>query len=241
MYIPTANATTPAFLLAFPSTFIPRSREIRIEKRRVSAYTPPTQCATIPASATSSDDFIERIRSINSTSTASPEDTRHLLNLITKDTNPQVRYAALSRLSNLPPPSSPDQCTEILEAARWTLTNDTEPSCQAAAADLIAGLKLNEGFVDLVKAYDGTSDWVLKFSIVAGVGEMRHPEAFDFLQRVLLKEKEEEVLVVAACVGALGDLGDKRGVDVVKPYLEHEDSSVNERAKIAFELLGSLP
>ncbi len=43
---------------------------------------------------------------------------------------------------------------------------------QAAAADSIAALKLTEAFEDLQQLYHTTSEWLVKLSIIAALGEM---------------------------------------------------------------------
>lgn len=209
-------------------------------------------CARISATIDElleSSDYLSRIRGIAKVDemTSTSAQVSQLVKLTTEDSNSQVRYAAISRLSNLDASRLTDEDSQnVLQAARYTLINDKEPSCQAAAADLIAGLRLADGFDDLVQAFNSTSDWVLKFSIAAGVGEMRHPKAFDFLKGVLDNDSGEskDYLLIAAAIGALGDLGDPRGASVIEKYLEHPDSSIQGRARIAKDLLsdtGSSP
>lgn len=186
-----------------------------------------------------STDFLERIRAINRIEEIDETSERigALIPLATEDSNQQVRYAAISRLSNLGASAvSEVDGDRVLNAARSVLMNDRESSCQAAAADLIAGLKLKKGFEDLVECYGRTDDWMLKFSIAAGMGEMGDGRAFDFLKGILEGERNDPLLV-AASIGALGELGDERAVPVVERYLESEDDSVKERAIIAHRIL----
>lgn len=187
-----------------------------------------------------SDDLLERIRGINRIDElASTSDRVHaLISISTADANQQVRYAAVSRLSGVDRTSlSQEDRDNILTAARFVLVNDTESSCQSAAADVIAALRLYDGFDDLVHTFQRTSDWMLKFSIAAGLGEMGDPKAFDFLVSILDSEKSNESLLITAAIGSIGELGDARGLPIVERYLEHEDSSVRERAKIAQHML----
>lgn len=216
--------------------------------------------------------FLERIRSINKVSDDPTDDqVTFLVSLASTDPNPQVRYTALSRLSNVDvaAPGVQQHTADILTIARNALQSDTEPSCRSAAADLIAGLRLNDGFDDLVAAFNNNSaDWVLKFSICAGIGYMMHPQSYDFLSSVLAQKKvgwkEDEIkqqkiaagelppppppspmdlipvddsLLVAACVGALGDLGDQRALPLVKEFIAHPDSAISERARNACDQL----
>lgn len=209
----------------------------RVSKRTRSCISMGTE-----ASATDllgSEDFIERIRGINRVDEVgtTSEKISALLALATDDANQQVRYAAISRISNFNHSDiSKEDEDKVLTAARYVLSNDKESSCQAGAADAIAGLKLREGFDDLVDAFNRTSDWMLKFSIAAGLGEMGDPRAYDVLSSILEAESTDPLLI-AASLGALGDLGDERAIPVVERYLDNDDSSVQERAIIAHEML----
>lgn len=234
---PCAARLMPFSHSAFIST---RARAPALPRTRAASLQIPTCCAAPAAPADDKDDFLERIRSINRTMSeagADSDDVTHLVKLARDDSNAQVRYAALSRLAALDPPGEESAAGgAILEAARKALTGDSEPSCRAAAADLIAGLRLMDGFDDLVEAFNNTPDWVLRFSIVAGVGEMKHPLAFQFLSEVLDLDNNE-VLVTTACIGALGDLGDPQAIPIVQKFLDHEEESVRDRAQMAMSVL----
>ncbi|PXF41430.1 hypothetical protein BWQ96_08865 [Gracilariopsis chorda] len=187
-----------------------------------------------------SDDLLERIRGINRINElpSTSERVETLIKISTGDVNQQVRYAAVSRLSNMDRASLSEEDKEkLLTAARFVLVNDSESSCQSAAADLIAALRLYEGFDDLVDTFNSTSDWMLKFSIAAGLGEMGDAKAFDFLVSILDGESSNESLLITAAIGSIGELGDERGLPIVERYLENEDKSVRERAKIARAML----
>lgn len=186
-----------------------------------------------------SEDFLERIRAVNRMDELGvSERVAALVRMATADKNQQVRYAALGRLAGmLPGDVSVEDKQVVLDAARLVLLNDKEVSCQAVAADVIAGMKLTEGFEDLVAAFERSSDWMLRLSIAAGMGEMGDERAFEFLKGVL--EGEGDPLLMAAALGAVGELGDERGVAVVERFLESEDVSIRERAAMAHNnLLG---
>lgn len=188
-----------------------------------------------------SEDFLQRIRGINRCDEieSTTERISALLPLATEDGSQQVRYAAISRMASFDHTSISEEDGErILSVARFILSNDKESSCRSGAADMIAALRLHDGFDDLVEAFESTTDWMLQFSIAAGLGEMASPKAFDFLTGVLEKNSSD-VLLVAATIGALGDLGDKRALAVVEKYLDNDDSSIRERAVIAHDSLSA--
>lgn len=186
------------------------------------------------------EDILNRIRGINRIGElgSTSDMASALIPLATKDAHPQVRYSAISRISNLDREQlSEDDKGGILEAIRFVLLKDTESSNQSAAADVIAGLGISEGFDDLVDMFHKTSDWMLKFSITAGMGEMADPKAYDFLASVLEKVEDQDVLLTSAALGAIGELGDERGISLIERFLECEDSSIRHRAKIAHDML----
>lgn len=193
-----------------------------------------------------SPDFVKRIKGVNEVRTrisATPDVVSALLPLISgSEDNPQVRYMAVSQLAGLPADEiAEDQGKMILDACMAMVREDTDPSCQAGAADAIAGLKLVEGFDVLVETFNTTSDWMLRFTIAAGVGVMGHPRSFEFLSAVLDSAAPEgDELLVTATIGALADLGDPQGLPIVLKYLDHPDVSVKERAGIAKEILSNV-
>lgn len=187
-----------------------------------------------------SQSSLERIRGINRIDEYGQfsDQVEQLAHMSSEDGDNQVRYSAISRLASMKRECmSPDQVTLVLDCARKVLTTDREVSCQAGAADVITGLKLSEAFDDLIERYRTTTDWVLKFTILAGLGEMGDERSFDFLKRVIDNDGDGETLLLTAAIGSLGELGDKRGLPIIEKYLEHEDLPLRERAKIAANLL----
>lgn len=209
--------------------------------RRVRTTADITASSDVPVTQQlGSDDFLERIRGINRIEEISgtSEKVSALLPMATEDPNQQVRYAAICRIASFDHESlTEEDATKVLNAARFVMINDKESSCQSGAADVIAGLKLSDGFDDLVDMFNRTSDWMLKFSIAAGLGEMGDPKAFDFLTSILNNEESQDFLLITAAIGSLGELGDERGIPIVEKYLENEDRSIQERAQIAHGML----
>ena len=187
-----------------------------------------------------SSDYIERIRGVNRVGeiTQIHEQVAALLPLASKDPNGQVRFCALSHLASLSGDSlDADDARSILETIRYVLVNDKDSSCVSGAADVIAGLKLQDGFDDLVKAFKESSDWMLRFTIAAGMGELAHPSAYEFLTEILKSTEQEDSLLYTAAIGALGDLGDKRAIPVIEGFRDSNDFAVKERAGIALAML----
>lgn len=189
-----------------------------------------------------SPDFVQRIKGVNEARTRFSDAkgvVAALLPLAAADANPQVRYMAISQLAGLDAADlGEDDGVRLLDTCTTMLREDTDPSCQAGAADAIAGLRLQEGFDTLVDTFNNTSDWMLRFTIAAGVGVMNNPRSFEFLTAVLdAAQPEGDELLVAATIGALADLGNTDALPIIAKYREHPDASVQERASIAHEVL----
>lgn len=95
-----------------------------------------------------------------------------------------------------------------------------------------------QAYDDVETIFRGSSDVMVQFSILAALGELGNPKAFDLLKEVLETEDVVDLLQIAA-IGALGELGDKRAIELIKPYTEAEDISVKNRAIDALSILES--
>ena len=178
-----------------------------------------------------SEDFGERIRGLNQLRQIDRETAFKMVQPLIADDNTRVRYAAVSQLDTL---GVTDKATS-LELLRDRLFNDPEPDVQAAAADAIGGLKLNEAFADLDKVYHNTSEWLVQFSIIAALGELGDPESFPLLKEALHSNNN---LLQTAAIGSMGELGDKRAIPLLKNYVEHEDWQIRFRLVQALGRLG---
>lgn len=178
-----------------------------------------------------STDFGDRIRGINKLREIELKTAFALILPMIKDKNTRVRYAAVSQLDTV----GIENKVECLDLLRDRLHNDPEPDVQAAAADVIGGLKLTEAYDDLDRLYHQTSEWLIQFSIVAALGELGEPRGFDLLQEAL--ESDNNLLQTAA-IGALGELGDTRAIPLLIPFADNEDWQVRYRLVQALGKLG---
>ncbi len=169
-----------------------------------------------------SDDYGDRLRAVNQMRELDPAAAFELVQLAANDGNSRVRYAAISQIASL---GQQDLAT-VEPLLRRSLTEDPEPDVQAAAADTIGGLKLTSAYPDLAALYHGTEEWLVKFSIVAALGELGEPAAFDLLQEALASDNE---LIATAAIGALGELGDRRALPLLLNYTDHLDWQVRHR------------
>ncbi len=108
---------------------------------------------------------------------------------------------------------------------------------KAAAADALGALRLTEAFSDLQQVYQTTSEWLLKLSIVATLGEMGDPRAFDILADALNSETDiVQTAAISSLVQALNPLG---GPSPRRPILESlaqdEVEQVAQEAKKGLE------
>lgn len=178
-----------------------------------------------------SEDFGERIRGLNQLRQIDPETAFIMVQPLITDDNTRVRYAAVSQLDTL---GTIDK-NASLSMLRDRLFNDPEPDVQAAAADAIGGLKLEEAFEDLAKVYHETSEWLVQFSIIAALGEMGDPRGFSLLEEALHSNNN---LLQTAAIGSMGELGDGRAIPLLAKFVDHDDWQIRYRLAQALGRLG---
>ncbi|MGB3202714.1 MAG: HEAT repeat domain-containing protein [Nodosilinea sp.] len=169
-----------------------------------------------------SDDYGDRLRAVNQLRELAPEAAFELVQLAANDGNARVRYAAISQISSL----GQQDIATVEPLLLRSLTSDPEPDVQAAAADTIGGLKLKSAYPELAALYHSTEEWLVKFSIVAALGELGEPSAFGLLEEALSSDND---LIATAAIGALGELGDRRAVPLLLNYTNHPDWQVRHR------------
>jgi HEAT repeat protein len=168
-----------------------------------------------------SQNFGDRLRGVNHLRQLDPAIAYELIKLPIIDGNVRVRYAAVSQMSSLGEQNLAES-KRLLRAALF----DPEPDVQAAAADSIGALHLTEAYEELEQLYHKTSEWLVRFSIVAALGELGDTRAFPLLADALNSETD---LVVTAAIGSLGELGDARAVPLLIPYADNSDWQIRYR------------
>jgi HEAT repeat protein len=169
-----------------------------------------------------SGDYGDRLRGLNQVRTLEPAAGFAVIQPLVTDSNARVRYGAVSQLATLGHQDLTRAGILLRERLR-----DSEPDVQAAAADAIAALKLKDAFEDLQALYTSSSEWLVKFSIVAALGELGDRRCFDLLADALNSGDE---LLQTVAVGALGELGDDRAVPLLLPLTTHPDWQIRYRA-----------
>lgn len=169
-----------------------------------------------------SSDLGDRLRGVNQARELAPAIAYELIVQACKDDNARVRYAAFSQLDTL----GDQNRQQTLELLRDGLLNDPETDVQSAAADALGGLRMTEAFEDLQAIYESTDEWLLKFSIIAALGELGDPRSFELLTKAI---ESDITLVSTAAIGSLGELGDPRAVPLLLPYVDADDWQVRHR------------
>ncbi len=169
-----------------------------------------------------SEDYGDRLKGINQLRELEPATAFELIKQVVADTNPRVRYAAVSQVSSL----GHQDRQQALDILRDRLLHDSEVDVQAAAADSLGALKLTEAYSDLEASYQNSSEWLLQFSIIAALGELGDPRSFELLEQALTSEHE---LVQTAAIGSLGELGDDRAIALLVPYCSNPDWQIRHR------------
>ncbi|NJN58247.1 MAG: HEAT repeat domain-containing protein [Leptolyngbyaceae cyanobacterium SL_5_9] len=170
----------------------------------------------------SSEDFGERLSAVNQMRQLDPAIAFDLIQVAAQDKSARVRYAAISQISSLGKQDLETALTLLLDR----LLNDPEPDVQAAAADSLGALKLTAAFEDLQQLYHSTSEWLVKFSIIAALGELGDSRSFELLETALNADNE---LVKTAAIGSLGELGDSRALPLLIPFASNPDWQIRYR------------
>lgn len=179
-----------------------------------------------------SEDLGDRLRAVNQIRELEDQKVAfELAQTAIKDRNTRVRYAAVSQMDTL----GGQDLDKSLELLLERLHNDPEPDVQAAAADCLGALKLTQAFEDLQQLYYSTPEWLVKFSIVATLGELGDARSFDLLTEAL---KSDNDLVQTAAISSLGELKDDRAVELLVPYATNPDWQIRYRVVQAMNNLG---
>ncbi|MEH2253503.1 phycobilisome degradation protein NblB [Nostoc sp.] len=179
-----------------------------------------------------SEDLGDRLRAVNQIRQLEPGIGFELIQSAIGDTNSRVRYSAVSQMDTL----GTQDLQLSLDILRDRLLHDSEVDVQAAAADCLGALKLHEAFEDLQQLYHTTDEWLIQFSIIATLGELGDPRAFELLKEALSSENE---LVQTAAISSLGDLGDLQAVPLLAPYATNPDWQIRYRLVQALARLDS--
>ncbi|MHC5723226.1 MAG: phycobilisome degradation protein NblB [Nostoc sp.] len=180
----------------------------------------------------SSEDLGDRLRAVNQIRELEPAIGFELIQSAIGDRNSRVRYSAVSQMDTL----GTQDLQLSLDILRDRLLHDSEVDVQAAAADCLGALKLREAFEDLQLLYHTTDEWLIQFSIIATLGELGDPRAFELLKEALSSENE---LVQTAAISSLGDLGDLQAVPLLAPYATNPDWQIRYRLVQALARLGN--
>jgi HEAT repeat protein len=179
----------------------------------------------------SSENLGDRLRGVNQIRQLEPGIGFELIQTAVKDSNARVRYSAVSQMDTLGGQNL-DVSLDILR----NLLKDPEPDVQAAAADCLGALKLRTAFEDLQQLYQTSNEWIVRFSIIATLGELGEPRSFELLQEALLSDNE---LIQTAAISSLGELGNTQAVPLLAPYATNPDWQVRYRLVQALNRLNT--
>ncbi|MFM7365336.1 MAG: phycobilisome degradation protein NblB [Cuspidothrix sp.] len=178
----------------------------------------------------SSENLGDRLRAVNQIRELQPQIALELVQIAINDSSARVRYSAVSQMDTL----GLQDLQLSLQILRGLLS-DPEPDVQAAAADCLGALKLHDAFEDLQKLYQETPEWLVQFSIIATLGELGDPRAFELLTQAIASDNG---LIQTAAISSFGELGDPRAVTLLLPYSTDADWQVRYRVVQALTHLG---
>ncbi len=178
-----------------------------------------------------SEDFGDRLRAVNQIRNLEPAIAFPLLQEAAADSSARVRYAAVSQIAS----TGQANIEVAYELLRDRLLHDSEVDVQSAAADAIGALHISDALPILTEVYHETPEWLLRFSIVAALGELGDRRALPILEDALQNGNE---LTQTAAISALGELGDPDTVPLIIPRAADPDWQVRYRVAQALGALG---
>jgi len=178
----------------------------------------------------SSVDLGDRLRAVNQIRELGLEVGWELIQIAVEDSNSRVRYSAVSQLDTLG-----TQDLDVALRILLSLLKDPEFDVQAAAADCLGALKLHAAFADLQELYQSTPEWLVKFSIVATLGELGDSRALGLLEEAL---GEDNGLIQTAAISSLGELGNPAAIPLLVPFATDPDWQIRYRVTQALVRLG---
>ncbi len=179
-----------------------------------------------------SEDLTVRMKVLPASRSLSQRERFALVTMAVHDPNARIRYDAVSQLATL----GREDLETTKALLREILHNDPEMDVRAASADSIAALGLVEFFDDLQQIYETSTDWLMQFSVVAALGELGEPRAYDLLVKALEHSNE---LVKLAAIGSLGELGNPQALELLAPLAQHPDWQVRHRVAQALANFGA--
>ncbi len=191
-----------------------------------------TETSTTLLSLLASSDLGDSLRAVNQARYLDPEACWQVLSRAAQHENARVRYAAISQMGGL----TLADASVIATCLRQALESDPEFDVRAAAAASLGDLKYPDTLPDLLAAYAREKEWLVQFSIIAALGELRDPGAFDVIATTLTTGNE---LVRTAAIAALGDLGDERAVPLLAAWIGDPDWQLRYRLAIALGQIGT--
>jgi HEAT repeat protein len=116
------------------------------------------------------------------------------------------------------------------------LNNDKDASVRAEAAGALGAYGDLNAAEHLVRAYYEDIDWIVRYSAVVSLGQLRDERGYAVLRHALASETE---MIRDAAISALGELGDARALDVLLPLVASTEPEVRRRVAQALGLIGT--
>ncbi len=170
----------------------------------------------------------DRLQALNQLKTVPAEAAVPLVKTVLRDPHVPVRSLAIMTLAQNPSPDS----YEILRAL---MEQDEDYSTRAEAAAALGTLADPRAFQPLVRAFLEDESWLVQYSAVVSLGNLKQIQAQDTLRQAL---DCPEPMIQMAVIAALGEIGDLGAVERLLEFAAAEDWLIRERLAYA---LGTLP
>lgn len=156
-----------------------------------------------------------------------PEEALPLLRNAANDSVSTVRVYTAVALGKQKVPASFEILIDLLK--------DIDSSVRAEAAGSIGSLNEERGFSYLETAYQCEADWLVRYSIVVALGQLKDPSAYTILCDALKSTSE---LARNAAISALGEIGNPAALEQLLLFVSHHSSEVRLRTVNALGKLG---
>jgi HEAT repeat protein len=150
-----------------------------------------------------------------------------LVQKVLYDEHLPVRSLAIYTLGENPTAACYDLLLNLLE-------RDEDYAARADAAAAFGALQDLRAFEPLVRAFLEDTSWLVQFSAVVSLGNLKDPRATVVLRQAL---ESSEAIIQMAAISALGEIGDVESIPLLLDFVQSEDWLIRQRLS---ESLGNL-
>jgi HEAT repeat protein len=182
---------------------------------------------TVIAAQLESNNVCDRLLALTTLRSLPADNAVPLVQTVLYDEHLPVRSLAISTLGENPTAACYDLLLNLLE-------RDEDYAARADAAAAFGALQDLRALEPLVRAFFEDTSWLVQFSAVVSLGNLKDPRANVVLRQAL--DSSESIIQMAA-ISALSEIGDAESVPLLLSFVQSEDWLIRQRLS---EALGNL-